>query len=484
MIDVHDLTFSFPPVLPGEARKTVLNGLSLNVEEGQCVAVTGANGCGKSTLCLAVAGLAPRLTGGRLTGQIQVAGRDVQREKPGALADVIGLVMQEPSGQLFNPTIADEIAWGLENLGVAPVAMPERITEALALVGLESLSWERTPRSLSGGEQKRLALAAALALRPTVLILDEPSGGLAPAARTEMIDVLQRLRRETSLTLLLTESDAAIIASLADEVVLLDEGQRIQSGPPRVVYPALGYRAQSRIAVPPASRFAHILHTERAIDLPVLTAQEAAAALRPLALNGVHKQVDAPVIKPDENPLRQPSKSQDFTHAYPRGETVLHTLDLTIPQGQFVALTGDNGAGKTTIARHLVGLLRPTQGTIRIMGHDASEQSIGQLAPQVGFAFQSPEMQIFNPTVREEISFGPRNLGVDSTTIHQRVEEALARIQPDRAGRLSPRSFEPQRPAAGRPRQHCSDEHTHPGIRRANRGPRSARAGAGDVLAP
>ncbi len=428
MIDIRDLTVSFPPILPGRARKTALSGLSLSVGAGQCVAVTGSNGCGKSTLCLAVSGLAPRLTGGRLNGHILVAGRDVQQEKPGALADVIGLVMQGPAGQLFNPTVADEIAWGLENLGVEPSAMDERIAKVLTLVGLESLSWDRAPQSLSGGEQKRLALASALALRPAVLILDEPSGGLAPAARTEMINVLQRLRRETSLTLLLTESDPAIIAALADEVIVLHEGQQIEAGHPRAVYLSLSQKGTSEIAIPPSSHFAHVLRAERQMNLSVLTAHEAAAALKSFPLNGIHPQTASSPVNSAPPPAPPAIEIAGLTHAYPGQPPVLHGIDLTIPQGQFVALTGDNGAGKTTLARHLIGLLRPVEGGVRIMGKNASNQSIGQLARQVGFAFQSPELQIFNPTVREEIAFGPKNLGLAPNALHQRVEEMLARF--------------------------------------------------------
>lgn len=377
MIRVSDLRYIYPPIRPDWPEQVVFDGISFEVPSGRCLAVTGPNGCGKSTLALVVAGLAPRLTGGHLTGEVRVAEKDVQTEPPGALADVLGLVLEDPAGQLFNPTVEDEIAWGLENLGIDPADMPECIEQALAAVGLESIPRAQPPQTLSGGQQKRLALAAALALEPRVLIIDQLSGGLAPAARAEVIAVLRRLRSTRDLTILMTESDPAVIAALADDVLLLEEGRIVARSAPRALYP----------------------------------------------LPGGHDD------RPEESDGEEPAvRMASLCFAYHPAQPVLRDISLTIPRGQFVALTGDNGAGKTTLARHLIGLLRPTSGTVSILGQDTAGLKVGQLARWVGFAFQNPEVQIFNPSVREEIAFGPRNLGLTGPALDAAIEATLGQF--------------------------------------------------------
>lgn len=427
MLTIDSLRYSYPPLVLGQPRTIVLDGVSLRVEPGQCLAVIGANDSGKSTLCLAAAGLAPRLTQGRIDqGIVQVASRDVQSEPPGALAGVLGLLMQDPAGQLFNPTIAQEIAWGLENLGVPPADMDARVVSALAMVGLSHLPLDRSPASLSGGEQKRLALASVLALSPRLLILDEPSGGLAPAARAEMIQVLQRLRSDTGLSLLLVETDPEVIIALADEIALLAEGRIVQRAAPRYFYLSLDQAAFPAVTIPPALLFAHSLEAGGGLSLAPLTAAEAADLLpKPECAN-------LPSANPEKKriPPHDPAVELDrVTFAYDSTRPVLRDLSLQIARGEFIALTGDNGAGKTTLARHLIGLLRPTSGIVRILGADAAPQSIGRLAQRVGLAFQNPELQIFNATVRAEIAYGPRNLGLHGAALDSAVKSALDRFE-------------------------------------------------------
>ncbi len=424
MICVTDLRYLYPPAVPGGEWQTALDGLSFEVPPGACVAITGANNSGKSTLCLAIAGLAPRLTEGRISGRITVAGRDVQAEPPGALAGVIGLVMQNPIGQLFNATVEEEIAWGLENLGVPPAEMRTRIDWALDAVGLGDIPREQPPLTLSGGQQKRLALAAALALRPQVLILDEPAGGLAPAARAEMVAVLRDLRAREALTILFTENDPDVIVALADEVLVLDAGRIVARGAPADLYPALSTNGLKGVVVPPAAQFAATVNALRSLNLTCLTVEQAVEQVCRYPLNGA-----APDIPPTETVPSSDAEPvvavEGLQFAYEPSRPVLHDIHLTIRSGEYVALTGDNGAGKTTLAKHLIGLLHPTSGRVRIFGQDTTHRPIGQLARLVGFAFQNPEVQIFSPTVREEVAFGPRNLGMDAPTVRQVVKEAL-----------------------------------------------------------
>lgn len=421
MISVERLTYLYPPALPGDEWTTALAGLSFSVPAGGSVAVVGPNNAGKSTLCLAVAGLAPRLTAGQVRGSVQVAGRDVQAAPPGALADVIGLVLQDPVGQLFTPTVEDEIAWGLENLGVPPGEMHRRITWALEAVGLADVRRDHAPQTLSGGQQKRLALAAALALQPRVLLLDEPSGGLAPAGRRELVTVLRGLREREGVTLLFAESDPEVVAALADEVLLLERGTITASGTPRALFASLSAAGSGVVALPPASRFGAALG---AAGAPAwLTAAEAAGALGapPPALCG-----PPAALAQSAHPGGEPAlRVEDLHSHYQPGQPVLRGVTFSLWPGEIAALVGDNGAGKTTLARHLIGLLRPDTGRVLLSGEDTRTRPVGQVAQVVGFAFQNPEVQIFSPTVREEVAFGPRNLGLSGAALDAAVEAAL-----------------------------------------------------------
>ncbi len=433
MIQVEDLRYQYPPALPGLEWETALDGLSLRVPPGGCLAVTGPNNSGKTTLCLAVAGLAPRLTAGSLSGRVRVAGRDAQAEPPGALAGVVGLVMQDPAGQLFTQTVEDEVAWGLENAGLSIDEMRARIDWALGAVGLADVPRDQPPQTLSGGQQKRLALAAALVLRPQVLVLDEPSGGLAPAARAEMVAVLRDLRAREGLTILLTENDPAVIAALADEVIVLEAGRIVMQGAPHTLYPAIGAEWPPRLLTPPASRFAAAVNAQFGkarlpdLHLSCLTLAEAVEQTRAFELNGCTPAIRRAASRADsgEPPAIQ---LEGLCFAYQPERPVLRDINLAIPTGQLVALTGDNGAGKTTLAKHLIGLLRPSSGQVTIGGQPANGQPVGRLARQVGFAFQNPELQIFSPTVREEIAFGPRNLGMSGAALDDAVARALRRF--------------------------------------------------------
>ncbi len=437
VLQIEDLSYRYPPLHDGSAGVTALSGISCELGASSCLAITGPNGSGLSTLCLAVAGLMPRMGEGQITGRILVGGRDVQREPPGALADQIGLVMQDPGGQLFNATVEQEVAWGLENLGLPPNEMRNRITWALDLVGLSDIPRDRSPRELSGGQQKRLALAAALALRPRLLVLDEPGGGLSPAGRTEMIRVLRELRARFDLSILIAERDPEVIVALADQMMVLTNGRVARQGSPVDVYAGLAVDPIPGVALPPPMRFAASLEGGWTAGPPCLTLEDVLARVpaispnsRPSVLDGSDSllaNTAAPAVILD-----------GVTFAYQPGHPVLHRIDLSIPRGQRVALMGDNGAGKTTLARHLIGLLRPIAGRVLVMGEDTAGCSVGHLARSVGLAFQSPELQIFSSTVRDEISFGPRNLGFDGQALDETMEETLDLFNLADMGEMSP----------------------------------------------
>ncbi len=412
----------------------------------------GASDAGKTTLCLLLAGLAPHLTGGKMEGRVVVAGRDTRDHPPPVLAGTVGLLFQEPEAQLFNPTVEAEIAWGLENLGLPVAEIRARVDEMLALFRLGHAR-HRAPSELSGGEKKRLALASVLAMRPALLILDEPMGGLDPGGRDEVLAALSDLRRNNSTTIVMTESDPEAVAAFADRLIVLHQGRVALEGTPRALFQQVDRLAALGVAVPQITHLAVELNRRLGTAFDFLTLSEALTALS-LTLEGVKKpsfhRRDAegaeflrrfPQCLCGEAPglFQQPPLGGEGADSpaleiaglrfwYGGGPPVLNGVDLSVPQGQFVALVGANGSGKTTLVKHVNGLLRPREGRVRVLGRDTAGCSVGELARWVGFLFQHPEQQIFSGTVRQELAFGPRNLGLPPDEVEARVEAALARF--------------------------------------------------------
>lgn len=384
MLVAEHLNFAYPSPGLGLPATEALRDVAFHLETGGALAVMGASGSGKSTLCHVLAGLAPRYTGGHVSGVARAAGYDVLATPPPTGA--VGLLFQDAATQLFTPTVEDEVAWGLEALGTPPSHIGAQVEEALARFGLLGVR-TRSPWVLSGGQQKRLALAAVWAMRPRVLLLDEPLGGLDPQGRAEVLAALETLAQGGATLLLTTFRPQA--AALAATTLVLTDGA----------------------STPPAST-AEVLRDEtQLVEAGILYPPYLWPTFEvPGTLSAT------PVIT-----------VQDLHFAYTDGHAALHGIDLEIPQGQFVAIIGPNGAGKSTLLRHFNGLLRPTRGTVRVCGKDTAGRTTGDLARAVGFLFQRPEQQLFAATVYEEVAFGVRALHL--TDVAGRVERALARFE-------------------------------------------------------
>jgi energy-coupling factor transporter ATP-binding protein EcfA2 len=280
-ISVEGLRFAYPPLAPDGPAPWVIDGLDLHVGPGEWLAVMGASDSGKTTLCLLLASLAPHLTGGTMEGRVIIAGQDTCHHPPPALADTVGLLFQEPEAQLFNPTVEAEVVWGLENLGLPVAEIRARADEMLALLALAHAR-DRAPSELSGGEKKRLALASVLAMRPAVLILDEPMGGLDPVGRHQVLAALSDLRRREQnqpVTILMTESDPEAVAAFADRLAILSEGRIALEGPPRTLFQQVDRLDTLGVAVPQLAHLAVTLNRHLGTAFDFLTVDEARDAL-------------------------------------------------------------------------------------------------------------------------------------------------------------------------------------------------------------
>ena len=417
-IRIEDLHYAYPPTVPGGAPVPALRGLDLTVEPGEFVAVMGATGAGKTTLCLALNGLVPQSTGGTFRGDVWVAGRNTKAHPVAALATEVGLVFQDAESQLFNMTVEDEVAFGPESLGLPREEIESRIRWALEVVGLLHLR-HRSPAHLSGGQQRRLAIAAVLAMRPAVLVLDEPTAGLDPLGRRTVLAVLAELRRQGATVIMATQ-DAEAAATLADRVIVLEAGRIALQGTPQEVFEQVDRLHALGLDVPQMAELSRRL----GIQPPCLTVEQAFQALMGRIAPPPDGREPA-VALPIGSSAFPAIAFEDVWYRYENGVQALEGVELTVGTGEYIALIGANGSGKTTLAKHVNGLLQPQRGRVFVLGRDIRGTPTGELARQVGYVFQNPDHQIFAPSVREEIAFGPRNLGLSRTEVAARVEAAL-----------------------------------------------------------
>ena len=278
LVAIEDLHYAYPPLTPDGESSPILKGVSLSLAEGECLALLGRTGTGKSTLCLTFNGIIPHLTGGTFHGEVRVAGRSTQACDPGELSQTVGLVLQDPESQLLSMTVADEIAFGLEGLALPPDEMEARIDEALAMLGITALRG-RSSLELSGGQKQRVVLAAILAMRPEVLVLDEPTASLDPAGKRSLLEGVDRLRRERGTTVLWATQDLDRVPWLADRVAVLHEGRIALEGGVREVFGRAEALRRLGLGLPQVTELATRLNKSPA-DHPWLTVEEAAAALR------------------------------------------------------------------------------------------------------------------------------------------------------------------------------------------------------------
>jgi energy-coupling factor transport system ATP-binding protein len=403
-------------VYPGASRPA-LDGLDLDVPSGALAVVMGRTGAGKSTLASCLTRIVPCFVPADVSGDIRLLDETVNERRVGELAGTIGMVFQDFEAQLFSTDVTQEMVFALEHTGVPPAEMPARVRAALAAVGLAGFEG-RDPTTLSGGEKQRLAIAALLALRPPVMVLDEPTTDLDPVGRAEVLTTLARLRAE-GLTLVVIEHDTAAAVD-ADVVLFLADGCALAKGAPHALLGDVAKCAGAGLRAPDVSRVFAALGVP---DAP-LDVEEGARRLRAVGL------VPVPPASPPATPPAGPVviETVELGHRYGNGHHALADASVRFRRGEFVALIGRNGSGKTTLAKHLNGLLAPSTGRVLLDGRDVATLPLEQLAQRVGYVFQDPDHQLFAATVEEEVAFGPRNLGLPATEIEQRVAEALAAV--------------------------------------------------------
>jgi energy-coupling factor transport system ATP-binding protein len=424
LIEIEDLTFSYT----SQQHEPALRNLGCTIEQGSFVGITGLAEAGKSSFCRLISGYIPHFFHGHLSGTVSVAGTDTRETTIGELAARVGFVFENPFDQLTGAslTVLEEAAFALENMGLAREEIRSRAQKSLSQVGMEDLV-DRHPQQLSGGQSQRLALASVLALQPEIFILDEPTSQLDPLGVEEVFDVISDVHRR-GYTIILVSQDLDHLAARADRLIVIHEGEIKWDGEPREIL-LEATEARYPILVPDVLKISHNLREAGRIPpgSPVpLTVEEAARELSSTEGRGSA----AETIAAEESSRPVPKEGsielvfEDVHFDYPTGVSALRGISLSL-EGGCVCIVGQNGAGKTTFAKHLNGLLRPTRGRVVVRGKDTREYRVAELAREVGLAFQNPDDQLFRSTVEEEVRFGPDNVGASPEEAEHLVGSAL-----------------------------------------------------------
>jgi len=444
LIDLRAVSYTYE----GEMTP-VLRDVSLVVQEGEFVLILGPSGCGKSTLLQLLNGTIPHILKGRLQGEAVVCGRVVVETKVATFATEVGMVFQDPEAQIVNIRVRDEVCFGLENLCYPAEMILERQAEALAFVGLPGFG-DRSIFDLSGGQKQRVSIAAVLAARPRLLVLDEPTANLDPAGMAEIFAVLDRLNREAGTTIVMVEHRVDELADRVSRVVMMDRGTIVFDGSPRDTFSrrrsAVSEDAQSvpvSAWFPQAAEFALALGDGCGVALTPanvpLNVREAVAFAAVLVGEGIAPAaaVEAKPIDPSRLLLRV----EHLTFGYDRKRPTLQDINFSLQSGGMVALCGRNGSGKTTLARLLMRINQPPRGTVWLGTEDLAGLEPREIAAEVGYVFQNPDHQFVTDRVWDEVAYGLQVRGFSDPAVQDRVEEMLTIVDLQRYANRSPFSL-------------------------------------------
>lgn len=399
-----------------------LRDVSLTIPEGELVLVVGRTGTGKTTFLRAINGLVPHFTGGHMSGRVLVDGKDTATHPPRELADLVGVVPQDPMSGFVTDIVEDELAYGMECLGIAPDVMRRRVEETLDLLGLADLR-QRPLRSLSGGQRQRVAIGAVLTPHPRVLVLDEPTSALDPGAAEEVLAALQRLVHDLGVTVVMAEHRLERVVQYADQIIIVPgEGRPLLLGsPPEVM--------RSAPIAPPVVVLGRLAGWHP-LPLSVRDARRAAGPLRDLLVGRT------PHLRAVPTTAKELASTDHLVVRY--GSTVaLRGVSLQVSAGEIVALMGRNGAGKSTLLHALVGIGPQTDGGVRVAGRDPHTIPGRELLASVGLVPQEPGDLLECTTVADECRASDRDAGCEAGT----TRALLALMAPEVEDGIHPRDL-------------------------------------------
>jgi energy-coupling factor transporter ATP-binding protein EcfA2 len=391
LLSVENLSFRY------RARsEPAIRNISFDLEAGRILLIAGASGCGKTTLIRCVNGLIPRSYKGDLQGRVLFNGQDTISLPLARMSQMVGTLLQDPERQIVASHVINEVAFGLENLGLSRTEINRRVLETLDHLGIAHLA-ERETFGLSGGEKQKVALAGVLAMQPTTLLLDEPLASLDPVSAQEALRMVRRLADEGVAVIIIEHRVEDVLSIHPDRALYMRDGQVTYDGSAAGLVTAVDYRE---------------------VKLPALD-----------VIARARQEPSAPPPLPSSRPAGDALISfEQVSFGYDGGPLVLRDVSLQIKRGDVIAVLGPNGAGKTTLVKHAIGLLKPTRGQVLVNGRDTRQVSVAQVARTLGYVFQSPTHMLFAPSVREELAFGPRNLEMPPAEVEDRVAQAVRTV--------------------------------------------------------
>ena len=430
IVDLTDITYTYE----GET-SPVINGVSLRVEPGEFVLILGPSGCGKSTLLNVLNGTIPHTLRGELGGHAVVCGKSVPDTKVTNFATEVGMVFQDPEAQIINTRVRDEVCFGLENLCRPADEIMARQAEALAYVGLPDAG-DLSIFDMSGGQKQRVSIAAVLAARPRLLVLDEPTANLDPAGMAEVFAVLHRLNREFGTTIIMVEHRVDELADRVTRVIMMDRGEVVFDGKPRAAFARRreGHSEEAETIAtsawfPQVSEFALELATAAGIavapDVMPLNVTEAVAFAEGVMARGLVQSTAKPAAPESAAPGEKLLSIRDLTFGYTRERPILKNVSLELETRSIVALLGQNGSGKTTLARALIGINPVERGTVYLGDRDISDLGPREISAEIGYVFQNPDHQFVTDQIDEEVAYGLKVRGYAEDFIARRVDEVL-----------------------------------------------------------
>ena len=430
-VEIDGLTYTYPG-----APQPTLRNITLQIPQGDFLAVVGNNGCGKSTLCKVLNGLIPHFITGAMEGNVRVEGLDARESDVGVLAQKVGYVYQDFENQIVRPTVLDDASYSCLNYAFPDYL--ERGRTALKQCGLEGRE-EEYVWQLSGGQTHLLALAGAVSLQPDILILDEPIAQLDPMHADRIYEVLRDLNENHGKTIIVIEHHTEYIADYCKHVMLMKDGQVRWMLPTEEALQRVEELEECNIFPPQVTQAAHRLRRAgrlpAGIPLPTTVEGGKTAFAR---LHYISRERPAPAVPDGESAV----SFQDVSLAYRsvKGEphTVFDGLNLNIRKGEKVALIGSNGAGKSTLMKLMVGLLKPQAGTVSLFGEAIGDKKAEDLSRQISLVYQNPEEMFIKDSIRADIAYAMEVRKVPEW--EKRTAELLERFRltelADRDGRL------------------------------------------------
>ena len=372
-LDIKALTF------PDE-REPALKNIILNINEGEFIAITGGAAAGKSVLLHAITSAAPKFYPCALSGTVKVADQDVLNIPLCQMADYLGYMMQEPQNQMVNRRVTDELAFGVANLNLTGDEIERRVNQIMDFLGIRTFS-DRMTDALSGGQAQKVVLGSILAMKTPILLLDQPTAELDPKTSSELYRHLGRLNREKKVTTLVVMDKSGAVLKDADRVLVMEAG---------TVKDFL-----------PVAEYQQKYGNEKKYQRPL------------------------PFMVDERSDV---IKLSGASHRYKGGITGCQPLDFSLKKGDFTAVIGQNGSGKSTMLKLIEGLVKPSSGAVELFGTAVTRKNVGELRRRIGFLFQNPDDQIFCSSVRDEISYVLKNKNLSEQQSEQKIQETLALI--------------------------------------------------------